>query len=917
MRIASSLGSVVALLLFSSCGSSTLPAAQPVTGEFHGPQVIAPTPTGRLPDDVRPLGYAIELSIDPHATRYSGTVSIRVRLAEPRSSIFFHAQGLHFVSAGVGEHHARVSDTEQEGVARLDVDNGPIPAGETTLHFQFDAPFREGGDAVFKTVENGEPYVFTQFEPISARLAFPCFDEPGWKTPIDLSLNVAEDHVAVGNSHVASERVDTATHVKHVQFATTEALPIYLVAFAVGKLDVVDGNAIPANAVRSTPLPFRGVAMRGHGPELQYVMERVPAIIGELERYTGIAYPFDKLDIIAIREFPGAMENAGAVMFDESLLLINPQTFSESQERIVMNVLAHELAHQWFGNLVTMAWWDDLWLNEAFATWMATRVIGAVHPELHPDDDRFAEMSEALHADSRMGARKIRQPIESSHDIINAFDDITYSKGSAVLAMVETWLSDEAFQRGIHAYLTEHARGNATLDDLVRALSASSGRDVGPVLRSLVDQPGAPFVEATLVCDADSAQLTLRQSRYVMLGAPQVGESSWHLPICARYGDARSSHEACTVLGETEGTLDLPDAHGCPRFVTPNAHGRGYYQSVVNLGEHSNDIRALEPRERAMHAKSLVAAMWAGRDGHALLSAEGALRALWPLIADEERIVAEVPMQMVRGLLRTGMFEDLRAAIAERARTTARPLLARIGWAPARGRTEDGDISLFRASVIGFLAFAARDAEVRAEAVRRARAFLGLDGDHQLHPDAVPQDLLGIVLAVAIQDLGAPIFDAMVATHLHSQDAVIQETAIQTLGAAIDPALATRARTLAIESYGSLGLRPILSSQLKDPRTREDAFTWLTGHFEEARAHLQPFVAGYLPRFASGYCGPNDAARLEAFFAPRIASIEGGPPQLRLTLEEVRSCDAFVAAQADSIRSFFNSAPETRPRAPR
>lgn len=895
--------STVALsfVILAGCGGATPAPVSPV----EPASVVAETPVGRLPSDVTPLHYNFDLAVDPRTDRYSGSVDIRVQVASPRESVFLHADDVHIRTVTVNEHAATANDTDQDGVIRVDVMDGPVAAGEATLHFEFDAPFRIGGDAVFKTSEGGEPYIFTQFEPISARLAFPCFDEPGWKTPIDFALRVPADMDGVANARALSSTADEATHTKRIQFATTEALPIYLLAFAVGKLDIVEGPALPPNAVRTTPLEFRGVAMHGHGSALRFAMEKVPAIIAELERYTGIAYPFDKLDILAIREFPGAMENAGAVMFDESLLLVDPTTMSVWQERQIMNVLTHELAHQWFGNLVTMAWWDDLWLNEAFATWMATRVIGVLHPRLNADADRFDEMTSALRADSRQASRRIRQPIESSHDILNAFDDITYSKGAAVLAMIESWMGAENFQRGIHAYLSEHARRNATVDDLARALVAVSNPETDAVLRSFVDQGGSPFVEATLECNATTAHLQLKQSHYVTLGNPN-SDRRFHFPVCARYGTTRASHEACVVMSDETADLPLPEAHGCPAFLTPNAGGRGYYQFTLDAHGASLNDTLLTARERAMSAESLVAAM-RGRNaaGAPLLGASDALVQLWPRMADPDRIVAQIPMNFVRGLLRYDVYDDVRDAIAERVRTTMQPSMRRLGWEPARGRTEDGDVALARADVVATLAFAGRDPAVRAEAVRRARAFLGLGADNALHPDAVQQDLLNIVLNVAVQDDGAPIFDALIRTYEHTSDAVLQEAAIEAMGSAIDPALLDRARTIAATQLGTRGMQSIVGGQLRDPRTRRAAFDWFMAHFDEVRAHIPPFVVGYLPRMASGFCSDADAARVQQFFAPRIESVDGGPPQLRLVLEEISACSAFVAAQGDGIQAFF------------
>lgn len=901
------------LALLAGCGGA--PPSSFVLVE-PAPNVLA-TPVGRLPNDVTPLHYNFDLAIDPREERYSGSVAIRVQLGAPRTTIFLHAQELHIASVTANGRVATAHDTDQEGVIRVDASE-ELAAGDVTLAFEFDAPFRVGGDAVFKTAENGEPYAFTQFEPISARLAFPCFDEPGWKTPIDFALRVPEDMDGVANARAVSSTVDETSHSKRIQFATTEALPIYLLAFAVGKLDIVEGPVLAPNAVRSTPVPFRGVAMRGHGADLAFAMDKVPAIVAELERYTGIAYPFDKLDILAIREFPGAMENAGAVMFDESLLLVDPSTMSVSQERQIMNVLTHELAHQWFGNLVTMAWWDDLWLNEAFATWMATRVIATLYPALNADADRFAEMADALRADSRQASRRIRQPIESSHDILNAFDDITYSKGAAVLAMIEAWMGDSTFQGAIHQYLTTHARRNATVDDLLRALVAASNAETEQVLRSFVDQGGSPFVEAELVCDAATARLTLKQSHYVTLGNP-ASDRRFRFPVCARYGDARTSHEACVVMDEESAELPLPDTRGCPAFLTPNAGGRGYYQFVLNAGGHALSDTRLTARERAMGALSLVAAM-RGRNGagEPLLSASIALGELWPRLTDRERIVAEIPMGFLRGLLRFDVYDDVRQAIASRVRSALQPSMRQLGWAPVRGRAEDGDVALFRASVIATLAFAGQDPAVRAEAVRRARAFLGVGGDGALHPDAVQQDLLNIVINVAVQDEGAPIFDALLHAYQHSDDALVQEAAIEGMGAAIDPALMERARTIAATELGTRGMRSIVGGQLRDPRTRRAAFEWFTTHFDEVRAHIPPFVVGYLPRMASGFCSDADATQVRDFFAPRIEDVDGGPPQLRLVLEEIASCATFAAAQGAQIRAFFaERAARPAPRATR
>src|SRR5262249_23685797 len=256
-------------------------------------------------------------------------------------------------------------------------------------------------------------------------------------------------------------------------------------------------------------------------------------IVQALERYFGSAYPYPKLDVVAIVDFPGAMENAGCVTFDEWLLLVDPRTASEDQLRAAENTIAHELSHQWFGDLVTMSWWDDLWLNEAFATWMANNIVQDVRPTLDANAQRIVEWNEAMDADAHGSARRIRQPILSHHDINSAFDGITYSKGSAVIAMFERWVGPDAFRTGVRAYLQAHRFGTATADDLMEALGTAAGRDVGTPFRTFLDQAGAPLVRMHLTMpQGGHLHYELTQERYLPLGSHAPHEGTWQVPVC-------------------------------------------------------------------------------------------------------------------------------------------------------------------------------------------------------------------------------------------------------------------------------------------------------------------------------------------------------------------------------------------------
>ncbi len=548
-------------LLLSACGGAELP--RDTVAEREPPPsepASEPAPGLRLPADVRPTHYALALSIDPSQERFSGEAVIDVTLPRAQRVIYLHGQGFEVseASVAIGEDvvPATWADVDAErGLASLTLERAAGP-GPVQLRVTYSAAFDRSLEGLYRVDQGDDHYAFTQMEPLAARKAFPCFDEPSFKTPFDVTLRIPRGQTAIANAPQAGDAEETGD-AQSVRFATTEPLPTYLVAFAVGPFDVVEASPIAPSDVRDRPIPLRGIAPRGQGARLAHAMRHTPAILRSLETYFGIAYPYAKLDLIAVPDFAaGAMENAGAITFRDSLLLLGEDA-PIHQQRGFAYVTAHELAHQWFGDLVTMAWWDDLWLNEAFATWAETRTIEETFPEHSPRMAQMGNVLEAMEADTLATARVIRQPIESEHDVHNAFDSITYSKGDAVLSMFERWLTPEVFRRGIQRYLREHAGGNATSADLFAALSAEAGRDVAGPFGTFVDQSGVPLVEATPSCDGGRGRVALRQSRYAPLGSSASAERVWQVPVCVRYGVGREAHRECTLLTEADGAIEL------------------------------------------------------------------------------------------------------------------------------------------------------------------------------------------------------------------------------------------------------------------------------------------------------------------------------------------------------------------------
>ncbi|MFN7132438.1 MAG: M1 family metallopeptidase, partial [Myxococcales bacterium] len=535
-------------LLLGAC--APVPPPLPPPESARRPREAAPT--GPLPKDVRPVTYSLALTIDPAQPGFSGEAAIELELQRPRSLFWLHGQGLEVtrvaVEPGGGApalpgYYDQMND---EGLAALVIPREVGP-GRVRLLLAWRARYSSGLDGLYKVLTGDAPSAFTQFEAVSARKAFPGFDEPAFKTPFEVSIRAPKGATVIANTRALGQHEDGEWRVH--RFAPTPPLPTYLLAWAVGALEVVEATPVPPNAVRHEPLPLRGVAVQGRGGRLRWALEQVAPVLASLEAYFGSPYPFDKLDLVAVPDFDAsAMENPGAITFREPLLLQDPAQAPRAQQRQYLAVLAHELAHQWFGNLVTMRWWDELWLNESFASWMGARTMAALRPDLEFPVSLQESFEGAMALDSLASARRLRQPIASSHDIRNAFDRLTYSKGAGVLAMFERWLGPEAFRAGMRLYMQRHAFGNATSADLFAALSEAAGRDARGAFHSFTAQPGVPLLDVEVRCAEGGTALDVTQSRYLPLGSRASREGQWIVPFCVRYAVSGEAREQCLLL---------------------------------------------------------------------------------------------------------------------------------------------------------------------------------------------------------------------------------------------------------------------------------------------------------------------------------------------------------------------------------
>lgn len=903
-------GALMALLV-------SLFGAGDALGQAAAPSAAGPAaetvPVGRLPRNVTPTSARIALEIDPAQPRFTGEARLDVRVVRSTRTVWLHGRNLNVTRATIKPQGGKpqplqVTLADVSGVLRLAAAR-PIAAGRARIDLAYDAPFGQLHGA-YRIKAAGEDYVLTQMEPLGARNTFPGFDEPGFKHRWNIRLTIPSGLQGVANTRLV-KTLPARQGWKTLVFAATGPLPSYLIAFAVGPWDIVDAAPLPPNAVRNRPLALRGIAPRGQGAHMRYMLEQTAAILAAEEAYFGIAYPFDKLDLLAAPDFgPGAMENAGLVVYRDQLMYAD----AESEVGLRLESLgthAHELAHQWFGNLVTMPWWDDLWLKEAFATWLSLKIVDQLQPGRHGERHLLDESLWAMTRDSLASTRRIREPIATSTDIASAFDGITYSKGGAVLAMFERYLGAERFRDGIRSYLRKHAGGNATSADLVDALAAAS--DSPTALRSafasFFDQPGVPLVRVAVDCSGPAAALTVEQQRFLPVGSTASSAGEWRIPMCVRWGDERGVQSQCALVGGRSATLSLNTA-GCPAWVMPNAGGAGYYRfamAPVDAARLEANFDRLDEREQRVYADSVLAAFSAGA-----LDVQGFLRAASKLAGAPARETAMSPLARLQWMLvHLASGASQQRAVRDFVVQAYGQRLAALGTEPRPGDTDDD--RLLRTELMEAMALVGRDPALRAALAAKGLRVLGLQaagdtspGDGRLHPDAAAPDERGLALRVAMEEGDVRVFDALLSHLALSQDTVLRAQLLGAVNGARQPELQARARELALApdalrrtEIGLLFDRRDGSSSWPggEGAARQAAREWIDAHFDTVAARVEPYGANLASIYADDLCSAADAQALESRFAERLRNLQAGPRTLAQASERVRLCAALKARQ--------------------
>jgi cytosol alanyl aminopeptidase len=858
-------------------------------------------PQGRLPGWAVPQSYQIAFKVDPAQQDFSGVTAIKVKLTQASDHLWLDGSELKISKVTITDATGKVHDGKyvavdpKAGVVRVDF-GSTLQAQELTLKFEYTAPLNAQLQGLYKVSAKGQPYAMTQMEPISARFAFPSFDEPGFKTPFSISLTIPEAETAVANSQQVKQTAD-GNGWKTLEFAPTLPLPTYLVAFGVGSWDIATAPDISPDAYRAKPLPLRGVASAGEAHRMQHVLSETPSIIHALENYYGFGYPWDKLDLLAAPDFSaGAMENAGLVTFRDWLLLLDKDSPARNVQGS-FNVTAHELAHQWTGDTVTMAWWNDIWLNEAFATWMQQKVTMQVHPEYRADLDRVLGAQGAMSNDSLVSARMIRQPITGNGDIETAFDGITYQKGASVLGMFENYVGEKTFQKGMQAYIQKHKFGNADAGDLVSSIATAAGK--GDAFKhafdSFLNQSGVPYVQTKLEQNNGKTVLNLSQSRYLPIGSTGDSSRIWGIPVCVRYGTADGSKVSCDMLDKASGSMVLAGASN-PTWIMPNASASGYYRFSLGkseLGSLIKQVGKLSDTEQLAYADAVNASF-----RHGDLDAGDVLAALQPLTDSKIREVASAPLSQVEWIYQHEATTDAqRVRLAAWVKQAYLPRLEQLGYQRKAGESEGA--ALLRSSLAGALAFDFKLPEVRAALLKQGEAALKPKSDGRLNLTAADPDLLGDALGVAVQEQGKLVVDALIAELPKTSDAALRNGILAGLANVRDPAAAEQVRNFALDKQVKVGEMAMLLMGDRDTEADRDAvWQWFITHYPQVLTRTGSFAGGYLPRLAAGGgCSQPEHDRLQAFFKTRMKDADGIDRGLAQTSESIQLCSALKAKQ--------------------
>lgn len=853
------------------------------------PETPRPVKPFRLAPDVRPSEVDVHVDVDPsRSQRFQGEVAIELELERGRRKIELHAADLRITRPRL-----IVDDRTVRGRAVLHPDRQTVviefgetvPPGRARLELGFAGKLRTDLCGLYGAQVGKHRFAFTQLEAADARKFFPCFDEPGMKARWKLSVTTGRANEVVGNARVRR----TTQHPKGqktVEFERTPTLSSYLVALAVGPLE-------RSRPVRAGETEIRLWRVPGKKGMDRFALECAQQTLLRLEEYFALPYPYDKLDLVAVPDFEfGAMENAGAVFFRETLLLIDPRTVTLAEKKRAAEVICHELAHMWYGNLVTMSWWDDLWLNEAFATWMAFQIVDAWQPEWKMWHAFHHHRVGALDLDALQHTHPIYTPVRTPDEANENFDVITYEKGASVVRMLERYLGPARFRKGVRLYIRRHAEANAVAADLWSALSEVSNQDIEAIARSWIEQEGYPVVDIRRKRRRGRDGIELRQDRFFEhpLRASSPREPVlWPVPWVGRTGNGKRTRQVRHLLRKQRDWIETPSPFG---FVQGNADEGGFFRPCYGPNEFDDLLRnlgGLSPAERM----GWVDHQWAlTRAGRAEISS---------MLDLAECLTSETDPDVLSSLARplhslaSRLAPDVSAACEDRLRRwVASGFTApfeKLGFAAKRDEPES--VRVQRAATLDLVGKIGNEPRVVAEAEERCQRYLRSRAS--LEPN----------LADGVVSIAATVGDARLhrAFQKASRDARTPQERLRFLLALCDfsdPALISQTQALLLrDAVPTQDVAFVLVRLLQNRAAQQSTWDFLREEWPTLRERIGSLLASRVIGATAALRSRTHRAEVARFF--RANPVPAGARTLRQALERFDAYAAFRKRQGRAL----------------
>ena len=840
----------------------------------------------RLPEVAVPENYKLAFTPDLDKATFEGEETIAVRVLKATQEITLNSVDIDFhdvtISSGGNTQKATVTLEKDKEMVVLKVEKA-LAAGPATIHISYSGILNNEMRGFYMGKDDqGRKYAATQFEATDARRAYPSFDEPAYKATFDITATADKGLVAISNSKVSSDTPGPGD--KHtVKFTTSPKMSSYLAALVVGNFEYIEGEA--------DGIPIRVYATPGKKQMGTFALETAEHVLSYYDKYFNIKYPYGKLDLIGLPDFSaGAMENTGCITFREVILLIDDKQGSIDLKKLIASVIAHEMAHQWFGDLVTMKWWDDIWLNEGFATWMSSKPIEAWKPEWNGKLDDVSDTGRAMNADSLENTRPIHQEANTPAQIQELFDGIAYGKAAAVLRMLEAYLGEDTFRAGVNAYLQKHQYANATADDFWDAQAKTSKKPVDQIMPTFVKQPGVPIIDVKTQCSGSSSNVVLDQRRYFSdrekFDAPN--DQIWEVPLCMK-----SSTEAqkCELLTKRQETFTLP---GCSTWVLVNAGASGYYRT----GYQPEAVRALaqdaetklSPAERIALQEDIWASILVGREpvGDYLAFAKG-------LQSDRNRAVMEDVLGQLDYIGRYLVSDSDRGSYRAWLQQYLTPMLNDVGWEPKPGESDEQQalrLRLFRAA-----GYDARDPQVLAAARKLADKALA-------DPSSVDREMAFGAMSLAALNGGEDFYDRVMAGVKTAKSPEEYYMHLFTLAEFTDPKVLQRTLDYAISpDVRSQDALQLIGSVMDHPAGEKLAWDFVLAHWDAVQKAGGPFASAEIVGSTGSFCDAHMRDQVEQFFAAH--KIEAAERTYRQSIESINNCVDLKSQQEPKLASWL------------